>query len=61
MALPPWLEEMQRWHERLWIAPEARPGARRERSVPSWLLVLAPYALVATAVAVLVVALALRQ
>jgi hypothetical protein len=61
MQLPPWLGDVSDWYGRLWIAPEARGDMRGPRRVPGWLLALLPFLLVAAAVAVILIAIALRR
>ena len=56
MPLPPWLEDVREWYERQWSAPEPR-----RRPLPRWLLTLLPYLLVAAAVAVLLIAIAVKR
>jgi hypothetical protein len=62
-----WTEDLKRMYANWWLAPEARerPSRRPDRSgwwrqPPGWLLALAPFALVAAAVAVLVIAIIAR-
>jgi|GEM_PF-6552647 hypothetical protein len=62
MQLPPWLEDVRDWYERFWNAPEAREDSqRRRRRVPDWLLALLPFVLIAAAVAVLLIAIAVKH
>lgn len=66
MLLPPWLAEIRDRYENFWIAPEARDRAparrfERWRRAPSWLFALLPFLLVAAAVAVLLIAIALKR
>lgn len=62
MQLPPWLEEVRDWYERFWSAPEARADSQqRPRRFPDWLLALLPFVLIAAAVAVLLVAIAVKR
>jgi hypothetical protein len=61
MQLPPWLADVRDWYEKLWVAPEARGDSRSPRRVPGWLLALLPFVLVAAAVAVLLIAIAVKR
>ncbi len=62
MQLPPWLEDVRDWYERFWSAPEAREDSQRQRRrVPDWLLALLPFVLIAGAVAVLLIAIAVKH
>jgi hypothetical protein len=61
MELPPWLADVRDWYGKLWIAPEARGDSRQPRRVPGWLPALLPYLLVAAAVAVLLIAIAVKR
>ena len=60
MRLPPWLAELRDWYSRFWTAPEARQSSR-DSGRPDWLLVLLPFLLVAAAVAVLLIAIAVKR
>lgn len=67
MAERRWAEELRRWYENWWLMPEARERRTRRatpvgtrRQVPQWLLALAPFALIAAAVGVLLIAIATR-
>jgi hypothetical protein len=67
MEAPRWAEDLRRRYERFWLAPEAadrRPrrglADRAWRRPPQWLLAIAPFALVAAAVGVLLIAIATR-
>jgi len=61
MQLPPWLEDVRDWYGQFWNAPEARQDARRRRPVPDWLLALLPFVLIAAAIAVLLIAIAVKH
>jgi hypothetical protein len=67
MAERRWPEDLRRWYENWWLTPEARDRRTRRstpfgkrRRVPHWLLALAPFALIAAAVGVLLIAIATR-
>jgi len=61
MQLPPWLEDVRDWYERFWSAPETHEDSQRRRRVPDWLLALLPFVLIAAAVAVLLIAIAVKH
>lgn len=60
MRLPPWLAELRAWYSSFWSAPQAREHSRGAR-MPDWLLALLPFLLVAAAVAVLLIAIAVKR
>jgi hypothetical protein len=65
MESPRWAEDLRRWYDNFWLAGEAaerppRRGPADWRRPPEWLLAIAPFALVAAAVGVLLIAIATR-
>jgi hypothetical protein len=67
MAAPRWAEDLRRWYDHIWLtseAPERRARRRSDdparREAPPWLLAIAPFAVVAAAVGVLLIAIATR-
>jgi hypothetical protein len=67
MGAPRWAEDLRRWYDRLWLMPEASqshvrrwPAGRARRQAPRWLLAIAPFAFIAAAVGVLLIAIATR-
>ncbi|MGD0982082.1 MAG: hypothetical protein ABR946_11485 [Solirubrobacteraceae bacterium] len=67
MAAPRWAEDLRRWYDGIWLtsdAPDRRARRRSDdaarREAPRWLLAIAPFAVVAAAVGVLLIAIATR-